>query len=55
LHFTISGPQKKRKAQPVGEAAFAAACAIDFYVSLDAQKHITKKKFEIYFSNKENP
>jgi hypothetical protein len=32
-----SKPQKKRKAQPGGEAAFAAACAIGLYVSLDAQ------------------
>jgi hypothetical protein len=37
------GPRRK-KAQPGGEAAFAAACAIGFYVSLDAQKRIKQKK-----------
>jgi hypothetical protein len=54
MHFTISRPQKKRKAQPgisniflgkgerwrVTKAASAAACAIVFYVCLDAQKRI---------------
>jgi hypothetical protein len=40
MHFEISRLQKKRKAQLGGEAASAAACAIGFYMSLDAQKRI---------------
>jgi hypothetical protein len=43
MNFMISRPQKKKKAQPGAEAGFAAACAIGFYVSLDAQKRIFKK------------
>jgi hypothetical protein len=34
------GARKRRKAQPGKEAAFPAACAIGFNVSLDAQKRI---------------
>jgi hypothetical protein len=40
IHFTISRPHIKRKAQPGAETASAAACAIGFYLSLDAQKRI---------------
>jgi hypothetical protein len=40
MHLTISRPQKKKEAQPGGEVSFAAACAIGFYVSLDAQKRV---------------
>jgi hypothetical protein len=40
MHLTISRPQKIRKAQPGAEAASADVCAIDFYVSFDAQKRI---------------
>jgi hypothetical protein len=38
MQIMISRPQKKRKAQPGGEASSAAACAIGIYVSLDAKK-----------------
>jgi hypothetical protein len=44
MHFTISRSQKKIKAQPGAEAASSAACAIGFYVSLDAQKLINKTR-----------
>jgi hypothetical protein len=40
MRFAMSMPQKKRKAQPGGEASSAAACAVGIYVSLDAQKRI---------------
>jgi hypothetical protein len=40
MNFSISRPQQKRKAQPGVEVASAAACAIDFQMSLDAQKRI---------------
>jgi hypothetical protein len=43
MHFTISRPQKIRKAQPCAEAASPAACAIGFNVSLDAQKRVLLK------------
>jgi hypothetical protein len=40
IHLKSSRPHIKRKAQPGAEAASAAACAIVFYLSLDAQKRI---------------
>jgi hypothetical protein len=48
MNFTISRLQKKRKAQPVGETAFAAACVIGFYVSLDAQNAFKKAVIWVY-------
>jgi hypothetical protein len=43
MHFTISRPQKKRKAQPGAEAASAAACAIGFYVGIGVHNAFGKK------------
>jgi hypothetical protein len=40
MYFIISRPRKKIKAHPGAQAASAAACAIGFYVSVDAQKFI---------------
>jgi hypothetical protein len=40
MHFTISRPQKKRKAQPGGEAASSPACAIGAFIGLHGQKRI---------------
>jgi hypothetical protein len=37
MHFTISRPQKRKKAQPDGEAASPAACTIGVNVTLDTQ------------------
>jgi hypothetical protein len=37
-------PRKKKKHSTVGRRASPAACAIGFYVSLDAQKRFKKKK-----------
>jgi hypothetical protein len=44
MHFTISRPQKKRKAQPGGETASAAACAIGAFIGLHGQKKKHSKK-----------
>jgi putative Mn2+ efflux pump MntP len=52
MHFKISRPQKKRKAQPGAVATFeaacvigatsAAACAIGAFIGLHGQKRIKK-------------
>jgi hypothetical protein len=42
--FTISRPQKKRKAQPGGEAASPPACAIGALIGLHGQKFIFKNR-----------
>jgi hypothetical protein len=40
MNFTISKPQKKRKAQPGAEAAFAAAYAIGAAICLYGQTRV---------------
>jgi hypothetical protein len=40
MHFEIPKPQKKRKAQPGGEAALPTACAIGAFIGLHGQKRI---------------
>jgi hypothetical protein len=42
MHYTISRPQEKRKAQPGAEAASAAACAIGTSIGLHGQKRILR-------------
>jgi hypothetical protein len=40
MYFMISGPQKKIKAQPGGEAVSPPACAVGAFIGLHGQKSI---------------
>jgi hypothetical protein len=42
IYFAISRPQKKKKIQPDGGAAFPPACAIGAYIGLRGQNALKK-------------
>ena len=44
MHFTVSRPLKKIKAQPGGEAASPPACAIRAFIGLHGQQFISKTR-----------